>query len=456
MLKPLQLKNGLTVLKLPKSNSKNFIVGFIAKTGSSAENQFHPGVSHLVERLFHYGTDKHPSPRHLNTALEGMGAKFFSETTHELTHYYLSVPSHHQFKAISVLSEIIQHSYFDDQDVAKEKRLQIESLNYLGDTSNPNGISQIALDNLYFNTPLNYPLKGSIDSLVSVTKQDILDYICHQYRPENSYLVLAGDFETKNILDLITQEWGYWNPKTKPYVANPPEAYEIKGQLPRIMYKQRGQSHTELSIAFLLDEGYQPRIPEIDRGDISVEDLDIAEITSQKLEQTALILVLNTILGKGFTSRLWTKTVEDEMFFNQISSDMVLFRDTGYLQINGITSNSQFTFALESVLSVLDALKQTTVSINELAKAKEYLKGMILGDHDDLFYSTYWQVNNHINSELIYDIDDLLEKIKRVDAAQIRSLALDIFIPQRMAITTVGTAKETRIVDKLIGRYLSK
>jgi predicted Zn-dependent peptidase len=451
MIKPIQLKNGLTVLEIPKAEAKMFIIGFVAQTGASIENKFHLGVSYMVERMLRYGTDKHPSPRHLNTVLESMGAKLYSETTHELTHIYLSVPSVHQYKAISVLSEIIQHSYIDPQDVQKEKRNQMDVVSYLGqETVYKNGVSQLVLDNLYYNTPLSFPLKGAIDSLVSITRDDLVDYINHQFRPEHSFLVIGGEFDTKSVLDLITQEWGYWNPRSKPYQTNEEDAFRIHGPLPRIMYKQKGQSYTDVTFGFLLDHGYKPKIAQ----DTDLEDIELEQLKNSQLESTAQLMVLNSVLGSGFTSRLWTKTVEDEMFFNQIASSLVYFKHTGFLQISGSTSNSQFTFALESILSVLDALKKTTVSINELAKAKEQLKGILINDHEDLFYATYWQICNFIGSELEYDLHELLEKIQQVDAATIRSLALDIFIPQRLAITTIGTAKETRIVDKLIEKYL--
>lgn len=453
MLKPQQLKNGLTVIKIPKTNAKTFIAGFVASSGAAIENTFHPGISFLVERLFRYGTDKHPSPRHLNTALESIGGTFYSETSHELTHYYLSVPSYHQYKAISVLSEIIQHSYFDEQDIEKEKKLQIDAHHYLSSNETSGNISSLALENLYINTPLSNSIHGSIDTIISIDRKDVLDYINHQYKPENSYLLLSGDFETKNLMELVDQEWGYWNPKHKPFKKIEPENYYIQGELPRIMYKQRGQSHTDLAFAFLMDSGFQPAVPAMTLE--SDEEIDWDQIKEHHLTKGSILMVLNTILGEGYTSRLWSKSVEDEMFFNTISSEIVNFKYTGFLQINGRTSNSQFTFALESVLSVLDALKQTTVSINELAKAKEFLKSRLINEHEDLFFATYWQATNYIHSGLNYNLDDLLEKIHKVEAAQIRSLALDLFIPQRMAITTVGTAKETRIVDKLIRKYLS-
>lgn len=127
MLKPVTLKNGLTILRLPQNNTKLFTVGFVANTGTAIEKDNYPlGISHLVERMFWCGTDKHPSKRSLNSALEAIGGNYISITGHELTEYYITVPEQHQFKAVSMLAEIIQHSYFDSNDLEREKRVILE------------------------------------------------------------------------------------------------------------------------------------------------------------------------------------------------------------------------------------------------------------------------------------------------------------------------------------------
>ena len=103
----------------------------------------------------------------------------------------------------------------------------------------------------------------------------------------------------------------------------------------------------------------------------------------------------------------------------------------------------------------MEALKKTTVSINELSKAKEYLKGRLILEQEDLLASTIWQINYLVGSGLTFELQDLLNKIDKVDAASLRSLALDLFVPSRMSLTTVGPAKETKLVNKLILKYLA-
>jgi predicted Zn-dependent peptidase len=454
MLKPIVLKNGLTVIKLPKPSSKMFITGFVTLSGSAQESDNFPqGMSRLIEKLFRCGTDKHPSAKNLTTALEGMGAEYISQTNQELTQHYISTPSNHQYKAVSMLAEIIQHSYFDHKDIEQEKQNTIEYVKSFdaGDGKQ----SPLALSNLYVNHSLGLPISGSIETLTSIRKTDIDNYMFHQYHTNRSYVILAGNFDSKTIMDLVDQEWGYWNPKNRRFVESPSFDYQDAGSLPRIQYRQRGLPYTELVISFLLDEGLKPKYeqnPVEEQKQLS--DTEVEELKDRKLSQDAELLVMNTILGQGYSSRLWSKGVEEELFFNDISSDLIRFQNTGYLQIKGKTDNSQFTFALECIFSVLDSLKQTTISINELAKAKEYLKGRLVLESENLLSSTLWQVENMLGSSLIYDLDDMIEKINKVEASGIRSRALDLFIPQRMAITTLGTAKETRLVDKLIAKYI--
>jgi predicted Zn-dependent peptidase len=463
VLKPLILKNGLTVIRIPKNSSPQCLVGFVATTGSSNERgNFPGGISHFVEQLFKYGTDKHPSPRSLITSLEAMGGSLYTHTDQESSEFYLTVPSYNQYKAVSILSEIIQHSYFDPQDIERVRQNMFDKIKSF-ETHNHEIASDLVLENLYIHHPLGDSIFGSIESLMSIDRNAITNYLFHQYHPSRCYLVVAGDFDNKALVDLIDQEWGYWNPKNRPFQEADPIDKNMLGELPRAHYRQRGYPQTDIAIAFALDEGLRPQKTQKNESNevgqitdsIEITEEEIATIKDEKLELLAKLLVLNTILGQGYTSRLWTKGVEDELFFSAIQSDLILFKKTGFIQILGSTDNNQFTFALEAIFSCIDSLKRTTASINELAKAKGYLKGRLLEQSESLIISTKWQIEHMIGSSLIYELSDLIEKINKIEANSVRALALDIFIPENLVITSLGTAKETRLVEKLIKKYIA-
>ncbi len=456
MLKPITLKNGLTIIRLPKANSTTFLVGFAVATGSSVEEGYFPqGISYLIERLFWCGTDKHPSTRSLNLTLEGMGGNFTSLTNQETSQYYLLVPSYHQHKAVSMLAEVIQRSFFEAKDIEKEKKLIIERIKEFEDTYELD--NQLALTNLYQGHSLRMPVRGTLDSILAIQEEEVLEYLAHQYRPDKSFLILAGNFDNKGLVELVEQEWNFWNPRTKKFLEPMEFHSEDVGELPRVVYRQRGTAQTQLVVGFLLDHGLQhfKLTNKLDSEEADPDNQpDPAVVLEETLQYWAELLVLNTIIGQGLSSRLWSKAVEEEMLFSAIQSDLVRFKDTGYLQIMGLTDNTQFSFALESILSVIEALKKTTVSINELAKAKEFLKGKLILEQEDLLSGTLWQIENLLGTELTFSLDDLIEKINHVEAPNLRALASSLFQANKMIISTLGPAKETRLVEKLIKKYL--
>ncbi|NJK70691.1 MAG: insulinase family protein [Thermales bacterium] len=316
MLKPVTLKNGLTVLKLPKTGINTMLVGYVAQSGSSVESGNWPeGISHFLGRLFQYGTDKHPSPKSLNQALESVGGSFFGLTSHEISQLYMVVPTYHQYKTTSIMAEIIQHSYFEERDITKEKNNLVEFLKS-SEIQHEGRVSSLALSNLYMNHPLSSPIRGSVDSVIDITRKDVLDYFAHQYRPDQSYLIFAGNFDNKGLMELIDQEWAFWNPGSRVFIPSPQVTKEDIGLLPRINYKQRGISHTDMAFSFVLDEGYlsQEAYEIKHKKDVeeNEKELIIQKSQEEKLTDFAYLTVLNSILGKGFSSRLWMKGVEEE------------------------------------------------------------------------------------------------------------------------------------------------
>jgi predicted Zn-dependent peptidase len=455
MLKLANLKNDLKILKFPKVESKLFIAGFVAPTGTvMEEGNFPEGINILTERLFWCGTDKYPSTRQLNLVLESLGGVFHTILGYEFTQYYIEVPAYNQYKAISLLSDIIQHSHFARTDVENQKKLLLDQI-YSSDYSyqlNREGNSAL-LSLFYLNSKQDKGVPVSLESLKNLSQADIYEYLSHQYRPDKCYLIVSGNYDEKNLSELIDQEWSFWNPKVKEYFDPTNLQTETEVELPFVSYRQRGIIQSEIHLGFSIDLRPQEKFSDEETKELLTPN-ELKKIIPAYLNGLAKLMVLNNILGQGYSSRLWSKGVEGDILFNQIASTNILMRYTWFLRINGVTENSQFLFALECILEVLESLKKSTVSINEISKAKESIKGRMILEHEDLLQKTTWEVDNFLCTNMVYTEEDLYEAISKVTAPDIRALACDIFVPERMAFFTIGTAKETRVVDKLIKRYL--
>ena len=542
------LKNGLKVIKIPKDGSQTFLIGFVVSTGLLVEIGYFPkGISELVRLLFWQGTDKYNSAKQLNLILESLGGSFKSFVEAESTHFYLTVPSYNQYKAVSFLADIIQHSHFDVQDLVEQKQ---HLYNNQQSESGENEIINIFAKSLFlhdFGTPF-------IENILQINKDDVIEYLAHQYQSHFSTLVLAGNFEDKQISELVSQEWEFWNPKSQKFVESATVFDPFLPQLPQFLYRQKGTSFTQVSFAFVLNNlnlfptkkdiskdifqdnsqnyldsdstpnleqnnqnlhqnNYQNsdnqikipfesqvqarqvqsfnkfpdkannkeeknlkpnqqinqlieqnksiktsknynKIPNLETTKIDKNNQTNSDIYDSFLFEWAKLHLLNTILGRGLSSRLWTKCVEEEMLMEVAQSNLVNFSTCGYFGINIISENTQFSFGLESVLQILESLKKTTVSINELSKAKEFLKGSLILEHEDLLTATVWHVEQNLFSNLPVSLNDLLAVIQTIQAAELRALACDLFTSSKFCLLIMGPNKEIRLIERLVEKYL--
>ncbi len=437
MLKPIILKNNLTVLRLPKSSSRTCVVGFVVATGSSHEFGFFPqGISYVIERMFFRGSNKFPNQRALSLAIESIGGEFESITTEEHIHFYIHAPNQHQNRALAILSEIIQNSIFDPLSLEREKKKIVEEIKF-GEDKIQENLSNSVMSDAFPESGLGLPLRGNIDSILSIKAEDIQEYLAHQFTNEKSYLILGGNFDNKTLLEKVEQEWLHYNPKNKRFLETPEiTSTEVaETEFPVISYRQRGLSQTFMMLSFL--------------------DNKNGEKTKERITQMVYEGFLSCLLGEGIASKLWLKVVEDEVLAHHISSRADQFSVASLFQIQAVVDNSQFTFALESMLSVLESMKKTTVSINEIAKAKEIMKGKLIMEQESTVAEIIWQMDNLISLGEAVVLEDIYDIIDEIDAITVRNLSNYLFTPEKLIMTTLGTAKETRLVEKLIRRYLA-
>jgi predicted Zn-dependent peptidase len=449
------LKNNLNVILIPRKTSNICVIGFVTPSGHVVENgAFTEGLIHLLERLRWCGTLKYPTNRQLSSYLELLSCRIHSDISFENTQLFLETPSYNQYKALSLLAEIIQNPLFDSNDIDKQKKNLGDTLfaankEELTDTYANNHI----LKTFYLNQLQDTLSYTPLEVFNTLKKEDLVDYISHQFHPSRSFLVIAGNYNEDNILEYAEQDWGYWEPKNKRYIDAQELIEEVKPNYPLIHYRQVGSYYTEIDIGFLIDPKPQSKFYN-PQGQLYPEN-QIKAIQDEYLKFTARLTILNYILGQGMTSRLWTKGIEEQMMFNRINSEIIEMKNCLYLQISSITDNAQFTFGLEVIMEVVNNLKKSTITATELSKVKEMIKGKLVVENEDLLNNTVWLTNNYLNNYNLLDINQLITYIDQVQASEIRSTALDIFTSEKLSIVISGTAKENKIVDKLIYKYLS-
>lgn len=444
------LKNGINTLFLNKNNSDLVLIGFTCKTGYINEyKKFPNGISILIERLFLRGTHKNPSVKKIWQAIESIGGRWYSETDAEITSYYILLPQENQFKAISLMSEIIQKSFFEEEDIEFCKNELIEEIKSIRKGTNVN----FGFENLYTCFSYSQRKVGTIDQVMSINQTTILDYLSRQYRPSNCYITVSGNFQLKAIQELIEQEWSYWLPTVRKADEDYFDMQVCKNDLPKIPFLQSAKLDTDINFNFLLDEGYIPKELTVEIDEEKDKNWAL-QVWDNYIERIAIYFMINELLIGGNTGKLYLKTIFDEKIVNHIQSEIVQFTHSACLSIYVNVDNTNFNSSLSAILSILEELKKSVLSTVDLNRVKEMTKLNLLTIKADLIESTMFYVKRFVLTGHHFEIQDLLTKVNYIESSQMRAFCLEVFNSKSLSMSMIGTNKEAKFIEKLISRHI--
>ena len=202
-----KLENGMTVIIIPKQNTKKKYVIWGTHFGSidnhfimpqTGEEVYIPdGVAHFLEhKMF-----EQPNGTNSLDTLMALGIDANAYTTNDHTAYLFECTAHFE-EGLNELMDYVQHPYFTDQNVEKEKGIIGQEITMYDD--DPGWQLYInTMDCLYKENPIKIDIAGTIESISKITP-DVL-YKCYNtfYHPSNMTMVLCGDFKPEQILEEI-------------------------------------------------------------------------------------------------------------------------------------------------------------------------------------------------------------------------------------------------------------
>ncbi len=185
------LDNGVRLLtaSMPQVASTTCFVFYAA--GSRYETPETNGIAHFSEHMFFKGTERRPTARDIGVEIDGIGGEFNAFTGKEYTGYYVKCAAEHRGVALDVLSDMLQHSKFAEEEIEREKGVIIEEMNMYFDT--PRDFIGGVYDELLFgDQPLGWDIIGRKETVRNATRQTFLDYIDHWYKPSRMVVGVAG------------------------------------------------------------------------------------------------------------------------------------------------------------------------------------------------------------------------------------------------------------------------
>jgi len=412
------LDNGLRLVTATMPHTRSVSIGFFVGAGSRYETDEQAGISHFTEHLCFKGTTKRPTAAEICTAVEGVGGILNGGTDKELTVYWCKVAQPHFAIALEVLTDMLLNSRFDPTDVERERQVIIEEINMCLDSPSQR-VAMLIDELLWPGHPLGRDIAGSKESVAAITRETLLDYLARQYQPGNTVLAIAGDIQHQEVVNMVSQAIVSWSNRQPQYSY---QSYQ-ENLARRVLVETRDTEQIHLCLA--------------------LPGLSITHPGRFKLD------MLNTILGEGMSSRLFSEIRDKLGLAYSIQSYVEHFLDTGSITISAGVDAKNLTVAIRAILEELSRLKKTTPEA-ELAKAKELFKGRILLRLEDSRSVAGWLGGQEILTGRILNVDEVIAIIDAITTEELQQLAEELFVGEGLCLAVVGPVQPNESLEDLL------
>ena len=202
------LPNGFKVIYSQDNTNPIVSVQLFIRMGSALESDNERGYSHLTEHLVFKSTTKYPKNSIMAKATF-LGGSINAFTEYESTCFYLTLPTRFLDNAVDLLSELVQNANFSDAEFKSERSVVLEEMKQY--QNDPEDAFLESIPKVYFEiNSYRNPIIGSKESISSATASQLKDFYKYNYRPNNAFLVVTGDFSEVDLKDIVTKYFITW------------------------------------------------------------------------------------------------------------------------------------------------------------------------------------------------------------------------------------------------------
>lgn len=394
------LENGIRVVTEELPHVRSVSVGLWVDTGSRDESPVQNGISHFIEHMVFKGTKKR-SITEIARSLESVGGYLNAFTGKEHTCFYARVLDSHLDLAMDVLSDLMLGATFPASELEKEKGVVIEELRNAED--DPDDLIHDIVEREVFGThSLARTVIGTEKNIRSFTRADLIAYRRRHYVASRTVVAAAGRLRHEDVVAQVRK---------------------LLGKMP----VQRDA-----------DERPQPSAP-ARRAVRLAKPIQQAHLcvgtTGYSVHQQARfpLLVMNTLLGDGMSSRLFQSIREKRGIAYTVYSYANPLTDTGTFGVYAGLDRTNIGRTEDLIWKELDLLRRKPVPASELQRTKDQLKGSMMLSLESIPSRMMRLGGSELSLRMLPSLDQILESIDAVTQESILTVAQDILRPERFA-----------------------
>lgn len=419
------LDNGIRVMTETVSYYGSVCIGVWVLTGSRDEKESENGISHFIEHVLFKGTETR-TVQDIAGAIDSVGGSMNGFTGREWTCFYARVLDRSFDLAVDLLSDIFLNSTFDPQEIERERSVVLQEVKMVEDTPD-DYVHDLFSRAFWGDHPMGQPVIGRIEKIQSFSREQIVRYFNKHYRSDRMIISVAGNVEHGMVVDMVGQAFS----------KVPSGSKTARRATPRGSFKTSVLRRKTEQVHFCLGtEG-------------------LAYVSSRRFAS----YLLNTVLGGGMSSRLFQEIRERRGLAYSVYSYLPSYMDTGLLVVYAATEKKTVGQVIELILKEFEMLKRRPIGQDELATAKQQLKGNLLLSLESSDNRMTRMAKNEIYFGRFLPVDEVIDEIDTVTVDQIQELANKLFRPEHLCLTLLGPITQSQLNRELIhvwpGRLLS-
>ena len=397
------LPNGLRIIHLP-STSPVVYCGYEINAGTRDEQTGEEGLAHFCEHTTFKGTERRRA-WHILNCLESVGGDLNAFTNKEDTVYYAAILRDHIGRAIDLLTDIVFHSQYPQQEIDKEVEVICDEIESYNDS--PAELIYDDFENMLFKGhPLGHNILGEADHLRTYRTEHAKSFTRRFYRPENAVFFVYGDVDFRRVVRLLTKATA-----DLPGGVPTTDSNETLSELPE----------------------YRPQEVVVNKGTHQAHVmLGNRAYDIHDKRRMALYLLNNMLGGPGMNARLNLTLREHNGLVYTVDSSMVSYSDTGVWCVYFGCDSHDVNRCRRLIRKELDRLMLHPLSDTQLKAAKKQLKGQIAVACDNRESFALDFAKGYLHYGWQKDITHLFEHIDALTAPELQAVAQDIFHPDRL------------------------
>jgi zinc protease len=407
-----RLPNGLAVAAARLKGLPLVSLEIIAPAGAQFDPAEQSGIATLTASVIDEGTARR-SALEIATVAEQLGGYISAGADWDVGYLSTGLLSSHRLKGLELLAEIVTVPTFPEEEVERLRRQRIAEI--LRRRQDPGALADDRFQREVFRgTVYAQPLHGSEETLAGLDRDALLGFYRRHYGFDGSTLILVGDLDPEDLLRETEAAFGAAGPPGPAPAPPPIEPAPLRG-LSVHLVDRPGAAQTELRL-----------------GHVGVPRTAPDYLT---------LLVLNTLMGGKFTSRINLNLRERHGYTYGATTRFSTRQGPGPFTVAAAVETAAAGAAAREVLHELRRVREAPVEPAELAETQGYITGVF-----PYSLQTVGDITRRLETLTVFGLPDdyyehYLERIEAVTREEIQAVARRHLDPERMVIVAVGPAE---------------